>query len=157
MDCGTNDDLITALRLEDAGCVAVMPLASPIGSGLGVVNPYFIREIKSRLEVPVISVGNLSVGGTGKTPMVCWLVDRLRAAGCHPAVVARGYGRAEGASLNDEGMLLDARFESLIQVQDPDRVAAARRAIGQGVRGPHPKLTSGCAPWTCCPRRPRAQ
>ena len=50
----TNDDLITALKLEDAGCVAVMPLASPIGSGLGVVNPYFIREIKRRLEVPVI-------------------------------------------------------------------------------------------------------
>ena len=50
----TNDDLITALRLEDAGCVAVMPLASPIGSGLGVVNPYYIREIKSRLSVPVI-------------------------------------------------------------------------------------------------------
>ncbi len=50
----TNDDLITALRLEEAGCVAVMPLASPIGSGLGVVNPYFIREIKRRLQVPVI-------------------------------------------------------------------------------------------------------
>jgi thiazole synthase len=50
----TNDDLVTALRLEDAGCVAVMPLASPIGSGLGVVNPYFIREIKNRLFVPVI-------------------------------------------------------------------------------------------------------
>jgi thiazole synthase len=50
----TNDDLITAMRLEEAGCVAVMPLASPIGSGLGVVNPYFIREIKRRLSVPVI-------------------------------------------------------------------------------------------------------
>ena len=50
----TNDDLITALRLEDAGCAAVMPLASPIGSGLGLVNPYFIREIKRRLTVPVI-------------------------------------------------------------------------------------------------------
>ena len=50
----TNDDLVTALRLEDAGCAAVMPLASPIGSGLGVVNPYFIREIKRRLQVPVI-------------------------------------------------------------------------------------------------------
>lgn len=50
----TNDDLISALKLEDAGCVAVMPLASPIGSGLGVVNPYFIREIKRRLSVPVI-------------------------------------------------------------------------------------------------------
>lgn len=50
----TNDDLITALRLEDAGAVAVMPLASPIGSGLGMLNPYSIRTIKSRLNVPVI-------------------------------------------------------------------------------------------------------
>lgn len=50
----TNDDLITALRLEDAGAVAVMPLASPIGSGLGLLNPYFIRTIKSRLGVPII-------------------------------------------------------------------------------------------------------
>lgn len=50
----TNDDLITALRLEDAGCAAVMPLASPIGSGLGLVNPYSVRTIKHRLSVPVI-------------------------------------------------------------------------------------------------------
>jgi thiazole synthase len=50
----TNDDLITALRLEDAGAAAVMPLASPIGSGLGLLNPYFIRTIKSRLSVPII-------------------------------------------------------------------------------------------------------
>src|ERR671920_215072 len=50
----TNDDLITALRLEDAGCAAVMPLASPIGSGLGLLNPYSIRTIKRRLSVPVV-------------------------------------------------------------------------------------------------------
>ena len=50
----TNDDLIAALRLEDAGAVAVMPLASPIGSGLGLLNPYAIRTIKSRLSVPII-------------------------------------------------------------------------------------------------------
>lgn len=50
----TNDDLITALRLEDAGCAAVMPLASPIGSGLGLLNPLNIRTIKRRLSVPVI-------------------------------------------------------------------------------------------------------
>lgn len=50
----TNDDLITALRLEEAGAVAVMPLASPIGSGLGMLNPYAIRTIKRRLKVPVI-------------------------------------------------------------------------------------------------------
>lgn len=50
----TNDDLVTALRLEDAGAVAVMPLASPIGSGLGLLNPFSIRTIKHRLSVPVI-------------------------------------------------------------------------------------------------------
>src|SRR6185312_7334752 len=50
----TNEDLITALKLEDAGAVAVMPLASAIGSGLGMLNPYAIRTIKQRLSVPVI-------------------------------------------------------------------------------------------------------
>lgn len=50
----TNDDLISALRLEEAGAVAVMPLASPIGSGLGMLNQYAIRTIKRRLKVPVI-------------------------------------------------------------------------------------------------------
>jgi thiazole synthase len=50
----TNDDLVTALRLQDAGAAAVMPLASPIGSGLGLLNPYSIRTIKSRLTVPVL-------------------------------------------------------------------------------------------------------
>lgn len=50
----TNDDIVTALRLEDAGCAAVMPLASPIGSGLGLLNPYHIRTIKHRLGVPIV-------------------------------------------------------------------------------------------------------
>lgn len=50
----TNEDLVTALRLEEAGCAAVMPLASPIGSGLGLLNPYGVRTIKRRLKVPVV-------------------------------------------------------------------------------------------------------
>jgi thiazole synthase len=50
----TNDDLISALRLEDVGAVCVMPLASPIGSGLGMLNEFAIRTIKHRLSVPVI-------------------------------------------------------------------------------------------------------
>jgi thiazole synthase len=50
----TNEDLVTALRLEEAGCVAVMPLASPIGSGLGLLNPFGVRTIKRRLTVPVV-------------------------------------------------------------------------------------------------------
>jgi thiazole synthase len=67
----TNDDLITALRLEDAGCVSVMPLASPIGSGLGMLNPYSIRTIKHRLSVPVIVVA-----GVGTASDACVVMEQ---------------------------------------------------------------------------------
>ena len=50
----TNDDPVLALRLEEAGCAAVMPLGSPIGSGLGIRNPHNISMITSRSNVPVI-------------------------------------------------------------------------------------------------------
>lgn len=50
----TSDDPVTARRLEEIGCVAVMPLAAPIGSGLGIQNPYNIREIVSAAGVPVL-------------------------------------------------------------------------------------------------------
>jgi thiazole synthase len=50
----TSDDLIAALRLEQLGCVAVMPLGSPIGSGLGIGNPHAIALIAERLSVPVL-------------------------------------------------------------------------------------------------------
>jgi len=50
----TTDDLIAARKLEDLGCVAVMPLAAPIGSGLGILNPLNIRLIAETLKVPVL-------------------------------------------------------------------------------------------------------
>ncbi len=50
----TNDDPIAAKRLEDMGCVAVMPLAAPIGSGLGIRNPYNIRTIVENARVPIL-------------------------------------------------------------------------------------------------------
>ncbi len=50
----TNDDPITAKKLEQLGCVAVMPLAAPIGSGMGIRNPYNIRTIVEQAEVPVL-------------------------------------------------------------------------------------------------------
>jgi thiazole synthase len=50
----TNDDPILARRLEDVGCVAVMPLGSPIGSGMGILNPYNLRLIREQARVPVI-------------------------------------------------------------------------------------------------------
>ncbi|MHB1951303.1 MAG: thiazole synthase [Acidiferrobacteraceae bacterium] len=50
----TNDDPLMARRLEDVGCVAVMPLAAPIGSGLGIRNPYNLRLIVERAKVPIL-------------------------------------------------------------------------------------------------------
>lgn len=50
----TNDDPVTAKRLEDVGCVAVMPLAAPIGSGLGIQNPLAIRTIVENARVPIL-------------------------------------------------------------------------------------------------------
>ncbi len=50
----TSDDLVTALRLEGLGCAAVMPLGSPIGSGLGILNPHAISLIAERVSCPVI-------------------------------------------------------------------------------------------------------
>lgn len=50
----TNDDPVTALRLEDLGCVAVMPLGAPIGTGLGILNPHNIELIVSRAGVPIV-------------------------------------------------------------------------------------------------------
>jgi thiazole synthase len=48
------DDPLAAKRLEEMGCVAIMPLGAPIGSGMGVVNPYMIRSIKQNAKVPVL-------------------------------------------------------------------------------------------------------
>jgi thiazole synthase len=48
------DDPVAAKRLEELGCVAIMPLGAPIGSGMGVVNPYMIRAIKAQAKVPVL-------------------------------------------------------------------------------------------------------
>jgi thiazole synthase len=50
----TNDDPVTARKLEDVGCAAIMPLGAPIGSGLGIQNPYNLELIKSRTKLPVI-------------------------------------------------------------------------------------------------------
>jgi len=84
-----------------------------------------------KLPVPVVSIGNLSAGGTGKTPMVAWLLEHYREAGLRVGVLARGYGRKEGERLNDEGRLLAARFKNLPQEQSPDRYAAGLQLLGE--------------------------
>ncbi len=93
---------------------------------------YDIRLLPAgRASVPVVSVGNITVGGTGKTPLVAYLVEQALERGFRPGVIARGYKGAfhDGVWLNDEGLLLKEKFPEVIVVQSPDRIAAARKAV----------------------------
>ena len=110
------------------------PLSCFYGGAVRIRNALFDRRLRriERLPVPVVSVGNVTVGGTGKTPLVMWLVETLRQLARRPGVLARGYGRATGAALNDEGAMLAARYPGLLQVQDPDRVRGGRRLVELG-------------------------
>lgn len=90
-----------------------------------------------RLPVPVILVGNLTLGGTGKTPLVLWLSDYLHRQGWKPGIILRGYGGSarywprwvardgDPRELGDEAVLL-ARNSAAPVVAGPDRVAAGR-------------------------------
>ena len=105
--------------------------AIPYGLAAGLRNRRYDRgRGVVRTDVPVISVGNLTTGGTGKTPLVCHIACRLRQAGVRVALISRGYGRGE-AGLNDEALELEQRLPDVPHVQDPDRVAAARIAIDE--------------------------
>jgi tetraacyldisaccharide 4'-kinase len=81
-----------------------------------------------RAGAPVISVGNLTVGGTGKTPLVAWLARWLVQRGVATTIISRGYG-ARGGRPNDEALELAARLPGVPHLQNPDRVAAARQAL----------------------------
>lgn len=82
----------------------------------------------TRVAVPVVSIGNLTLGGTGKTPLVEWLCLWLREQGVRVAIVSRGYGAEDGAS-NDEARELEEKLPDVPHVQNPDRIAAATLAI----------------------------
>jgi tetraacyldisaccharide 4'-kinase len=99
----------------------------------------------TRLPVPVIVVGNIFVGGTGKTPFTIWLVDQLRRAGFVPGVISRGYGAqndqpievtqtSSPASVGDEPALMARR------AQCPVMVARNRVAAAQALLAAHPEV-----------------
>jgi tetraacyldisaccharide 4'-kinase len=108
---------------------------------LGLVAKGALRAVgiprTARLPVPVICVGNLVAGGTGKTPLVAWLATRLRAEGRHVGILARGYGpRIPGTDLSDEGILLQRLVgPDVPQVQDGNRARGGRRLLAE-----HPKV-----------------
>lgn len=78
-----------------------------------------------RLPVPVISIGNLTVGGTGKTPLVMEFLRRLELLGVRSGVLARGYGSV-GGDANDEELMIRARFPWVGYAADSDRVRGGR-------------------------------
>jgi thiazole synthase len=82
----TNDDPILARRLEDAGCAAVMPLGSPIGSGMGIRNPYNLRLIVERATVPVILDAGIGTASDAAIAMEL---------GCSGVLLASAVSRAE--------------------------------------------------------------
>ena len=86
----------------------------------------------TRATAPVISVGNITTGGTGKTPMVAWIVEQLKGFGANPAVLIRGYKATEGRS--DEAELLK-QLTGCPVVVNADRVAAAGAAADNGAGG----------------------
>lgn len=116
-------------------------LAAAARSGLSLLEPayagvtrarnqLFDRGIKARHDLgrPAISVGNLTTGGTGKTPVVQWIARTLIARGATPAVLLRGYKSADGVS--DEAELY-RQIAGLTVEADPDRVAAAGRVLAR--------------------------
>lgn len=86
---------------------------------------------------PVVAIGNVTAGGTGKTPFVAWLVAATRAVGRRPGILSRGYGpRPAGSSLSDEGTLLAELVGADVpQVEDPVRVRGAATLIAS-----HPEI-----------------
>jgi tetraacyldisaccharide 4'-kinase len=105
--------------------------------------------------VPVIVVGNISVGGTGKTPLVIWLVERLREAGYTPGVVSRGFGsagiagevfpNANPAEVGDEPLLIVQRTHVPLFVSR-DRNQAIRQLLKTPIPNPSQPLERGASP-----------
>lgn len=92
-----------------------------------------------RAPVPVISVGNLTTGGTGKTPVTAFLCQRLLQLGCHPGIISRGY-RAHGPEGNDEKQVLRILVPDVAHEQHADRLVAARRLFPEGAAVPGPDV-----------------
>ncbi len=122
----------------------LVPLSLTYGAVTGSRRFLYAHHLRraTRLSCPVVVVGNLSVGGTGKTPLVCWLVAHLIERGYRPGVVTRGYsGSARNVRqvsatddpdiVGDESVLLARRIGAPVAI-GRDRPAAAQLLVGAG-------------------------
>jgi tetraacyldisaccharide 4'-kinase len=98
-----------------------------------------------RLPVPVVVVGNIFVGGTGKTPLTIWLVQTLRQAGFHPAVISRGYGGSKqlAQAVTAQSLAQDVGDEPLLiayRAQCPVMVGRQRASVAQALLAAYPEV-----------------
>jgi tetraacyldisaccharide 4'-kinase len=114
---------------RDAGATlaraALSPLALLFRAGVAARAAAYDARDGAALPAPSVSVGNLTVGGTGKTPVAAWVAARLLARGARPAIVLRGYG-------GDEPRVHELLNPGAVVVASGDRVAGAREAVSRG-------------------------
>ena len=122
----TNDDPILARRLEDAGCAAVMPLGSPIGSGMGINNPYNLRLIVEQARVPVILDAGVGTASDAALAME---------AGCDAVLLASAISRAADPVAMAGAMrkAVEAGFEARAAGRIPRRLYAKASSPEEGV------------------------
>jgi thiazole synthase len=122
----TNDDPILARRLEDAGCAAVMPLGSPIGSGMGINNPYNLRLIIESARVPVILDA-----GVGTASDAALALE----AGCDGVLLASAISRAADPVVMARAMrkAVEAGYEARLAGRIPKRLFAQASSPEEGL------------------------
>ena len=104
------------------------PLELLYRGAIGAREKLYDRDLihAEQFSIPVLSVGNLSVGGTGKTPVAAWMTRRIIDRGASPAIVLRGYG-------GDETMVHERLNPGVPVIVAADRVRGIREAVAQGV------------------------
>ncbi len=125
-------DVISGRQRGSAAALlrAALTLAAPAyGAAVAGRNWLFDVGLRNaqRTDVPVVSVGNITAGGTGKTPVVAWVAEWIQARGARPCLVSRGYRSLEVGG-NDEYRVLAQLCPQVPHIQNRDRVAAAREA-----------------------------
>ncbi len=125
--------IVSGRRRDLRACIArafLNLLSFPYRGIVFLRNRLFDRGWRAihHVDVPVISIGNITLGGTGKTPTVAWLVQWLSARGIKAAIVSRGY-KGNSGKQNDEALELAEKLPGVPHIQNPDRLKAAQTAI----------------------------
>ena len=113
--------------------LAILRLLAVLYGGVTAVRNFIFdtgMRQPTEVDVPVISIGNLTTGGTGKTPIVASIIRMLQEVEREPGILSRGY-RADGSGMNDEKRVLEHLCPGVPHVQNPDRITGAGEIIAR--------------------------